>query len=83
MSTLPWSGCPTAITRTGSPPSTSVSLANTLIWVAGAFRVNVTASAEACGASSTQVTATVTVALEPPLTVYVNVSSRVPGGTLQ
>ena len=40
-------------------------------------------SSSATGASLTHVTVTDTVALEPPLSVYVNVLSVVPGGVLQ
>ena len=40
-------------------------------------------SSSATGASLTQVTVIDTVAVEPPLSVYVNVSGVVPGGALQ
>ena len=40
-------------------------------------------SSSATGASLTHVTVTDTVAVEPPLSVYVNVLSVVPGGVLQ
>ena len=40
-------------------------------------------SSSATGASLTQVTVIETVAVEPPLSVYVKVSGVVPGGLLQ
>ena len=49
--------------------------------IAPSAPVNVSSSAT--GASLTHVTVTETVALEPPLSVYVNVLSVVPGGLLQ
>jgi hypothetical protein len=65
------------------PPSVSVSLARTLIVLAPESSATVAVSSTATGASSAHVTATVTVAVEPPLSVYVNVSGDVPGGLLQ
>ncbi len=60
-----------------------MSLASTLTAVAAASSRTVAESATAVGASSTHVTVTETVAVEPPLSVYVNVSGVVPGGALQ
>ena len=40
-------------------------------------------SSTATGGSSTQLTVTDTVAVEPPLSVYVKLSVEVPGGLLQ
>ncbi len=60
-----------------------MSLASTVITVAPASSATVALSLTAIGASSTQVTLTETVALEPPLSVYVNVSGDEPGGSLQ
>ncbi len=40
-------------------------------------------SSTAVGGLSLQVTVTDTVAVEPPLSVYVNMSGVVPGGSLQ
>ncbi len=48
------------------PPSGSTSLANTAIAVARSSSVTVAASLTATGGSSTQVTVTDTVAVEPP-----------------
>jgi len=65
------------------PPSVSVSLASTSIAPAAEFSATVAPSSTAVGESSAQVTVTETVAVEPPLSVYVNVSGVVPGGLLQ
>ena len=51
------------------PPSMSVSLASTSMAVAGASSVRVAESLTATGRSSTQLTATETVACEPPFSV--------------
>ena len=65
------------------PPSVSVSLASTSIALAAESSPTVAVSSTAVGASSPHVTVTETVAVEPPLSVYVNVSGVVPGGSLQ
>ena len=57
-----------------APPSGSVSLASTSIAVAAESSATVAVSSTAVGASSTQVTVTDTVAVEPPLSVYVKLS---------
>ena len=57
------------------PASTSVSLPNTATAADAASSSTVAESATATGASSTQVTVIDTVATEPPLSVYVNVSA--------
>jgi hypothetical protein len=56
------------------PPSESVSLANTSIGVAAESSGTVRLSLTAVGGSSTHVTLTDTVAVEPPLSVYVKLS---------
>ena len=58
ITTVPWVGWVTAFTVLG-PPSTSVSLANTLIAVAGSSSTTVLVSSTATGGSSTSVTVTV------------------------
>jgi hypothetical protein len=65
------------------PPSVSVSLARTLTVLAPESSPTVALSSTATGTSSTQVTVTDTVAVSPPLSVYVKVSGVVPGGLLQ
>ena len=59
------------------PASTSVSLANTSIAVAATSSTTVAVSLTATGGSSTQVTVTDTVAVEPPVE---RVGERVEGG---
>jgi hypothetical protein len=61
------------------PPSGSVSLASTSIAPAAASSTTVALSLTADGESSTHVTVTDTVAVEPPLSVY----SKVSGVALQ
>ena len=82
ITTVPFVGWVTDATVFG-PPSLSVSLASTSIAPAAESSPTVAASLTATGGSSEQVTVTVTVAVEPPLSVYVNVSRRVPGASLQ
>src|SRR4029078_1445658 len=77
MTTVPWRGWVTEAIVLG-PPSMSVSLARTLIVVAGASSSTVLVSSTAVGASSTQVTVTRTVPIAPPLRVYVKLSVGVP-----
>jgi hypothetical protein len=57
-------------------------LASTSIALAPESSATVALSLTAVGGSSSQLTVTETVAVEPPLSVYVNVSG-VPGGSLQ
>ena len=64
------------------PPSLS-SLASTSIALAPESSPTVALSLTAVGGSSTQVTVTETVAVEPPLSVYVNVSGEPPAWLLQ
>jgi hypothetical protein len=66
-----------------APPSVSVSLASTSIALAAASSARVALSLTAVGGSSPQVTVTDTVAVEPPVSVYMKVSGVVPGGLLQ
>ncbi len=83
LTTVPFAGCVTDATEIG-PPSMSVSLASTLTVLAPESSPTVTMSFTATGGSSTHVTVIETVADEPPgVSVYVNVSSVVPGGLLQ
>ena len=82
MTTVPFAGSVAESIVIG-PPSGSVSFASTLIAVAAASSRTVAESATAVGASSTHVTVIETVAVEPPFSVYVNVSGLVPGGSLQ
>ena len=65
------------------PPSGSVSFASTSIALAPESSRTVALSLTAVGGSSTQVTVTETVAVEPPLSVYVNVSGEPPAWLLQ
>ena len=65
------------------PPSESVSFASTSIALAPESSPTVALSLTAVGGSSTQVTVTETVAVEPPLSVYVNVSGEPPAWLLQ
>ena len=67
-STSPLSGWVTESIAFG-PPSVSVSLASTSIWVAGSSSATVAVSLTAVGPSSAQFTVTATVAVEPPLRV--------------
>ena len=73
ITTAPLAGWVTEATDLG-PPSTSVSLANTSTGVAAASSKSVPASDTATGLSATHVTVTLTVAVTPPLSVYVNES---------
>jgi hypothetical protein len=57
-----------------APPSASVSLASTSTALAPESSSTVAVSLTGVGGSSTQVTVTDTVAVEPPLSVYVKVS---------
>ena len=57
-----------------APPSASVSLASTSIAPAAESSATVALSLTAVGASSPHVTVTDTVAVEPPLSVYVKLS---------
>ena len=82
ITTVPFAGSSTDAIVFG-PPSVSVSLASTSIALAAESSATVALSSTAVGASSPQVTVTDTVAVEPPLSVYVNVSGVVPGGLLQ
>ena len=68
MTTAPWVGWLTLAIVFG-PPSLSVSLASTLTVVAAASSSTVFVSFTAVGGSSTQVTVTATVAVEPPFSV--------------
>jgi hypothetical protein len=82
ITTVPWAGSdaePTSFV----PPSTSVSFASTSSVVAAVSSVRVSVSSVATGESSTQLTVTDTVAVEPPFSVYVNVSAVPPGWLLQ
>jgi hypothetical protein len=65
------------------PPSPSVSFVRTSIAVAAASSPVEPESPTASGESSTHVTVIDAVALEPPSSVYVNVSGAPPGGLLQ
>ena len=65
ITTVPFAGWVTVSIVFG-PPSTSVSLANTSIAVAGSSSATVAESSTATGGSSTQVTVTDTVAVSPP-----------------
>ena len=60
-----------------------MSLASTSIAFGAESSATVAASSTAIGESSTHVTVTDTVAVEPPLSVYVNVSGVPPGWVLQ
>ena len=82
ITTAPFAGCVTDATDLG-PPSVSVSLASTSIAPAPESSPTVALSSTAVGGSSVQLTVTDTVAVEPPLSVYVNVSGGVPGESLQ
>ena len=82
ITTVPFAGCVTDATDLG-PPSVSVSLTSTSTAVAPESSATVALSSTAVGGLSFQVTVTDTVALEPPLSVYVNTSGMVPGGSLQ
>ena len=73
ITTVPFAGWITDAIDFG-PPSGSVSLASTSIAVAAESSTTVALSLTAVGASATQVTVTETVAVEPPLSVYVKVS---------
>ena len=77
ITTVPFAGWVTDAIDIG-PPSVSVSLASTAIALAAESSTTVALSSTAVGASSTQVTVTETVAVEPPLSVYVNVSGDAP-----
>ena len=65
---MPWAGWVTEAIAFG-PPSGSVSLAKTSIAVAPESSATVLVSSTADGLSSTQVTVTATVAVEPPFSV--------------
>ena len=82
MTTVPFAGWVTEAIAF-APPSGSESLASTSIAVAAASSATVAESPTAVGGSSTQVTVTETVAVEPPLSVYVNVSGEPPAWLLQ
>ena len=82
IATVPLAGCVTEATDLG-PPSTSVSFASTSTALAAASSATVALSFTAVGGSSTHVTVTETVAVSPPLSVYVNVSGDPPGWLLQ
>ena len=82
ITTVPFAGSEAELIVLG-PPSTSVSLASTGTAVAAASSATVALSLTATGGSSTQVTVTDTVAVEPPLSVYVNVSGEPPAWLLQ
>ncbi len=82
ITTAPFAGWVTDATDFG-PPSVSVSFASTAIALAPASSPTIALSSTAVGGSSTHVTVTDTVAVEPPLSVYANVSGVVPGGSLQ
>ena len=82
ITTVPFAGSVTEPIVFG-PPSGSVSFASTSTAVAVASSSTVAASFTAVGGSSTQVTVTETVAVEPPLSVYVNVSGEPPAWLLQ
>ena len=71
--TVPFAGSE-AEAIVGGSPSGSLSLASTASGVAAESSGTVAASSTAIGTSSTHVTVTETVAVEPPLSVYVNVS---------
>ena len=75
----------TVAPATSAPGSGSVTVTAVSTTVAGAFSVYVVEPALACttGASGEQVTVTETVALEPPPSVYPNVSGLPPGASLQ
>ena len=80
MTTVPFAGCVTEAIDFG-PPSMSVSLASTSTAVGRRVLDHRRASLTATGGSSTQVTVTETVAVEPPgVSVYVNVSGVVARG---
>ncbi len=70
---VPWVGWVSEATPIG-PPSMSVSLARTLTMTLVSSSV-VALSSTATGASSTAVTVIETVAVEPPLRVYVKLSA--------
>ena len=74
ITTEPFAGWVTDSIDIG-PASTSVSLPNTNTEVAAASSSTVAVSSTATGTSSTHVTVIDTVATEPPLSVYVNVSA--------
>ena len=65
---MPWAGWVTEVIVFG-PPSGSVSLASTSIGFAPELPETVAVSLTATGGSSTQVTVTATVAVEPPFRV--------------
>ena len=71
--TVPFAGSEADAIVVGSP-SGSLSLASTASGVAAESSGTVAASSTAIGKSSAHVTVTETVAVEPPLSVYVNVS---------
>ena len=83
ITTVPLAGSDTESIVLG-PPSTSVSLASTSIALAPESSPTVALSLTAVGGSSTQVTVTDTVAVEPPgVSEYVNVSGEPPAWLLQ
>ena len=68
IATVPWAGWVTEAIVFG-PPSGSVSLASTSIGLGPSLPETVAKSSTAVGLSSTQVTVTATVAVEPPFRV--------------
>jgi hypothetical protein len=80
--TVPFAGSD-ADSIVNSSPSASRSLANTSTGVAAESSGTDRLSSTATAGSGTQLTMTETVAVEPPLSVYVNVSSAAPREVLQ
>ena len=68
ITTVPWAGWVTWVIVFG-PPSRSVSLASTSIGFGPESPETVLESSTATGGSSTQLTVTATVAVEPPFSV--------------
>jgi hypothetical protein len=69
ITTCPWVGWVTELIEAAAPPSTSVSLASTSTAVAGSSSTTLLPSRTASGRSSTQLTVTETVPIDPPFRV--------------